>query len=105
MDITKVKKIYTTVDQHQANMLLRCNWVLLEVHGGKYILGQTEKFKCPKCDSEIDYDSVTLSTWEGLHIINCPQCGREKIPYGLTIDQYFTDRITEFKVMEEEPEE
>lgn len=102
MDITNVRKIYATVDQHQANMLLRCSWILLEVKDGKYVLGQVERFRCPKCDSEIDYGGVNLSTWEGLHIINCPRCGKEKIPYGLTLDQYFVDRITEFKVTDEE---
>lgn len=104
MDITKVKKIYTTVDQHQANMLLKCTWILLEVKDGKYVLGQTEKFRCPKCDSAIDYDKVDLSAWEGLHIIDCPKCGKEKIPYGLTLDQYFVDKITEFKTTKEEDE-
>lgn len=98
MDITKVKKIYTTLDHHQANMLLRCNWILLEVKDGKFILGQTDKFSCPKCESEIDYHDIRISAWEGLHIVNCPQCGEQKIPYGLTIDQYFVDRITEYEV-------
>lgn len=81
-------------------MLLRCNWILLEVKDGKFVLGQIEKFTCPKCGSEIDYEYVHISSWEGLHIVNCPQCGKEKIPYGLTIDQYFVDRMTEYKEIE-----
>ncbi|UCG77225.1 MAG: hypothetical protein JSV21_06415 [Nitrospirota bacterium] len=97
MDSSKVRKIYSTADQHQANMLLRCNWVLLEVHEGRFVLGQTEKFVCPKCDSEIEYDRVNISSWEGLHIIDCHTCGKEKIPYGLTIDQYFMDKIVEYE--------
>ena len=96
MDITNVKRIYTTCDQHQANMLLRCQWILLDVREGRFVLGQTEKFVCPRCDSEIDYHDVTISSWEGLHIVNCPLCGREKIPYGVTIDQYFVDRMTAY---------
>ena len=102
MDITKVKKIYTAVDRHQANMLLRCNWLLLEVKDGKYVLGQVEKFRCPKCNTEIDFDKIHISSWEGLHIINCRQCGEDKIPYGLTIDQYFVDKITEYNGHEED---
>lgn len=96
MDITNVSLIHTTHDQHQANMLLRCRWILLEVKDGKYVLGQVEKFTCPKCGSEIDYGKVKISAWEGLHIIDCPLCGREKIPHGITLDQYFVDRITEY---------
>lgn len=97
MDITGVKRIHTTCNQHQANMLLRCKWILLEARDGKFVLGQVEKFVCPKCDSEIDYLGVRISSWEGLHMIDCPQCGREKIPSGLTLDQYFVDRITEYR--------
>lgn len=97
MDITKVKRLFTSCNQHQANMLLRCGWVLLEVRDGKYTLGQTEKFTCPRCGTEIDYHQVHISSWEGLHVVNCPGCGGEKIPYGLTLDQYFVDKITEFQ--------
>ena len=96
MDITGVRKIHTTTDQHQANMLLRCNWILLDVKDGTFVLGQVEKFVCPQCESEIEYDGIRLSSWEGLHIINCPRCGEHKIPYGLTLDQYFVDKITEY---------
>jgi Zn ribbon nucleic-acid-binding protein len=96
MDLTKVKRIYTTHDYHQANMLLRCNWILLEVNNGRFVLGQTEKFRCPSCDSEIAYDKVQISSWEGLHIVECPMCGEQKIPYGLTIDQYFVDKMTAY---------
>ncbi|MBI4691501.1 MAG: hypothetical protein HY754_14720 [Nitrospirae bacterium] len=100
MDITRVKRIYTTCNQHQANMLLRCRWILLEVRGGKFVLGQVEKFICPKCESEIDYHNVYLSSWEGLHLVDCPKCGRENIPHGLTIDQYFVDKIMEYREVE-----
>jgi Zn ribbon nucleic-acid-binding protein len=96
MDITKVKRIFTTFDLHQANILLRCNWILLEIKDGKYVLGQIDKFRCPKCNTEIDYDKVNISNWEGLHIIECSGCGKEKIPYGVTLDQYFIDKITEY---------
>jgi len=96
MDLTRVRKIYTTCDYHQANMLLRCNWVLLEVKDSRYILGQIEKFQCPRCSSEINYEDVHISSWEGLHIVECPQCGEDKIPYGITLDEYFVDRKTEF---------
>jgi len=96
MDLTNVKRIHTTCDYHQANMLLRCNWVLLEVKDGRYILGQVVKFQCPKCDSELDFDRVHISSWEGLHIVDCPECGEHKIPYGLTLDEYFVDGRTEY---------
>lgn len=97
MDITKVRRLHTTCNQHQANMLLRCGWILLEVKEGKYTLGQTDKFTCPKCSAEIDYRDVHISSWEGLHMVNCRNCGEGKIPYGLTMDEYFVDRITEYR--------
>jgi predicted RNA-binding Zn-ribbon protein involved in translation (DUF1610 family) len=97
MDITDVRLIHTTVEQHQVNMLLRCNWILLDVREGKFVMGQTEKFRCPKCESEIDFGKVKIASMEGLHMIDCPQCGKEKIPNGVTLDQYFVDKITEYK--------
>jgi len=83
-------------------MLLRCGWILLEVKEGRFTLGQVDRFVCPRCDSEIDYDKVRLSTWEGLHMIECPGCGTYKIPHGITLDQFFVDRITEYHSVEEE---
>jgi len=91
--VNDIKKVHKTEWEDEANRFLRCGWILLSVYDGEYYLGQINKFICPVCNSEIDYNKMKLdnrgSQW---HEIDCPVCGKYNIPRGIEIDEYFVDK-------------
>ena len=94
--ISRVKRIHRTRREHLANELLRCGWILLGMKDGSFILGQTERLVCPRCRSEIDYDRVKIDD-DGWHKIGCSTCGETNLPRGVSLDEYFVDKITQDK--------
>lgn len=95
--LAKVRKVYKTRDVDYANQLLRCGCILLEVTDGHFILGQIEKFVCPRCATSLDYHQVKVNLnsdncgWDKGKV-NCPQCGDLKIPLSVELDEFFVDQ-------------
>lgn len=91
--ISQVKRIHRTWREQMANELLRCGWILLGMKDGSFILGQLARLVCPRCQSEIDYDRVKIDD-DGWHKLGCSNCGESNLPIGVSLDEYFVDKIT-----------